>query len=168
MNGFKSVKSIHYCFHRYMKLLSPSVADDFFIRKHFKDLQIDAPDTVYDYGERGLARNEQSISKSPTVGLQCFNSTSSSSSSYPSSAVVRCKSDIPFYSKDQILNRLRSKWLLFIGDSSTRGMVLALISQLDRSQTQPIDVERWYNVTEVDQEASLGSLWRGHGGDMTS
>ena len=76
-----------------MKLLSPSVADDFFIRKHFKDLQIDAPDTVYDYGERGLARNEQSVSKSPTVGLQCFNSTSSSSSSYPSSAVVRCKSE---------------------------------------------------------------------------
>ena len=82
---------------------------------------------------------------------------------------VFCSSDVTFYTRRDILDNLRSKWLYFAGDSQTRGLVLALMLQLDPEWTHPFNMQTWYNVTDqdgVDEEATWGEHWRGHGGDF--
>ena len=90
---------------------------------------------------------------------------------------VSCRSSVTFFPERQILEGLRSRWLLFLGDSSTRAMVLALINQLDRQQTHPVDMVKWYNVTDPEEgrywETIFNSkmdeyarLWRHHGGNV--
>ena len=60
--------------------------------------------------------------------------------------------------------------MFFIGDSSTRGLVLPLMTLLDNEQTHPYDMVTWYNVTDTEDEASNrmngGRWWRGHGSDF--
>ena len=75
---------------------------------------------------------------------------------------MSCPRDLSFYTKEEILEGLRSKWLLFVGDSSTRGMVLALITHLDLQHAQPFDFKTWYNVT--DAKEGFRHNWRGLGG----
>ena len=81
---------------------------------------------------------------------------------------VSCQSDVTFYTRHDILEGLRSKWLFLIGDSTTRAMTLALMENLDESQTHPHDFQTWYNITDVDDEAAiLGEYWRGRAADFS-
>ena len=80
---------------------------------------------------------------------------------------VSCVSRTTFFTGRQILDNLRGKWIFFIGDSSTRGLVLPLITLLDNEQTHPYDMVAWYNITDLaDEESVYGKWWRGHGGDF--
>ena len=81
---------------------------------------------------------------------------------------VSCYSVDSFFTPHQILEGLRSKWLYFIGDSCTRGMVAALATLLDPSHTHPIDFQRWFNVTPPGSIAEDNAVdnWLGHGGDF--
>ena len=74
---------------------------------------------------------------------------------------VLCQSDITFFTKHDILNGLRGQWLLLLGDSTTRGLAMALIEQLDDTQTHHHDLHTWYNVTQ-----GQGRHWRGQAGDF--
>lgn len=75
---------------------------------------------------------------------------------------LSCNLGISFYKKSEILNGLRSKWLLFLGDSCTRSMVLALTNMLDLQNTGPFDFKTWYNVTDPAEGRQYN--WRGLGG----
>ena len=73
-----------------------------------------------------------------------------------------CPAGMSYYTRSEILDGLQSKWLLLLGDSSTRGMVLALSTYLDVQHTRPFDFKHWYNVT--DPAEAYQANWRGIGG----
>jgi hypothetical protein len=52
-----------------------------------------------------------------------------------------------FYAKQEMLQLFDNKWALFLGDSNTRGLVLALLSILDPEHRSPYSNERWFNAT---------------------
>jgi hypothetical protein len=52
-----------------------------------------------------------------------------------------------FYTKPEMLQLFDKKWALFLGDSNTRGLVLALLSILDPDHRSPYSNERWFNAT---------------------
>ena len=51
------------------------------------------------------------------------------------------------YSPSQILHSLNGKWLLMLGDSCTRGMMISLLNQLDENHQNPFSKKTWYNST---------------------
>ena len=61
-----------------------------------------------------------------------------------------CHTVCTFYTRDEILDGLRSKWLLFLGDGSTQGLVQTLTTHLDPGHTRPLDFGSWYNVSETE------------------
>ena len=88
-------------------------------------------------------RREKESGLGNTTRLSCNNLTYTGKPSL-------CQSDISFFTRQQILDGLRSKWLYFVGDSQTCGMVQALLMQLDEQQNHPHDNFVWYNVTGQD------------------
>jgi hypothetical protein len=52
-----------------------------------------------------------------------------------------------WYDRAEVVNALKGRWLMFIGDSDTRGLVLALLQHLDTDQLLPFSAKRWWNIS---------------------
>ena len=80
---------------------------------------------------------------------------------------------IAYLPKDALLDGLQGKWLYFIGDSATRGMVLSLLRHLDPLSSMWVNTTRDFNAT-LDEHAGFfcsgqkrsTASWQSMGGDM--
>ena len=86
-----------------------------------------------------------------------------------------CKATpIAYLPKDALLDSLQGKWLYFIGDSATRGLVLSLLRHLDPLSSTWVNTTQDHNETQ-DEHAALVArngankrtdAWQNTGGDM--
>lgn len=55
-----------------------------------------------------------------------------------------------FYNQGEIVRLFAGKWVFFLGDSNTRGVVLGLLVTLDPSHRWPYSDEIWFNGTKEE------------------
>ena len=85
-----------------------------------------------------------------------------------------CKATrISYPPRDALLDEMQGKWLFFVGDSATRGLVLSLLRHLDPLGSTWVNVTRDFNVTQDEYAALVAKKgtrqmlsWEGTGGDM--
>lgn len=125
--------------------------------------------------EKVPIRTNYCVANPPDHDVQGISCTKIKNKTCTENVACRFK-HVSFFTREQILNNLRSKWLVFIGDSSTRAMALALFNTLDLEQTHVHDFERWYNSTDPQEylgkkcksnkDSPLRQPWKGLGGDI--